>query len=130
MLIFFSLLSNQVAMGLVVLIVHDASDTFSALARAYIETKNVNNLLVVIKFVLMLGSWIYMRLIVYPFCLVKYTYLNTPSPTDMWYSIKYEHTTIVVMAALLIGMHAFWIYYMVLFGIKHMKKGRIENPHE
>ena len=36
MLIFFSLLSNQVAMGLVVLFVHDASDIFSALARGYI----------------------------------------------------------------------------------------------
>ena len=78
----------------------------------------------------MLGSWVYMRLVIYPFCLVKYTYYKTPLPTDMWYSIKYEHMTIVVMAILLIGMHAFWIYFMVFFGIKSLKKGRRENPHE
>ena len=76
-------------MGLTVLLVHTVSDIFSSSARAYLETKYLNKIVVAIKFIIMLGSWIYMRLIVYPFCLVKYTYMNTPGPEDIWYSIKY-----------------------------------------
>ena len=33
------------------------------------------------------------------------------------------------MAGLLVFMHAFWIYYMVLFGLKNIKKGNLQNPH-
>ena len=43
-LILFSLLSNQITAGIVILIIHDASDIFSSLGRGYMETKFTNTI--------------------------------------------------------------------------------------
>jgi hypothetical protein len=34
------------------------------------------------------------------------------------------------MAGVLVCMHAFWIYFLIMFGVQKMKKGAIENTHE
>lgn len=35
------------------------------------------------------------------------------------------------MAGVLVCMHAFWIYFLIIFGIQKIKKGgEIENTHE
>ena len=73
------MMCNEIAAGTMILIVHDASDIFMALSRAAIETKWKNNFPLVFS---MLGglivSWTYLRLIVYPFCLLSNVYINKP----------------------------------------------------
>lgn len=88
-LILFSLLSNQITTGIVILIIHDASDIFSSLGRGYMETKFTNPIGLAIGFFAILISWVYLRTIVYPFCVVKEVYNNIPNPDDDWYTIKF-----------------------------------------
>lgn len=34
------------------------------------------------------------------------------------------------MACVLVGMHLFWIYFILEFAYKKVKKGTMENTHE
>jgi len=67
----FSLLTNQIAVGIVILIIHDASDIFSSCGRAYMETKFTSTIGLVLGFFGILVSWVYLRTVVYPFCIVS-----------------------------------------------------------
>ena len=121
-LILFSLLSNQITAGIVILIIHDASDIFSSLGRGYMETKFTNTIGLMIGFFAILISSLYLRTIVYPFWVVREIYLNIPGQDDDWYTIKFEYVFTFVMTTVLLGMHVFWIYFLVLFGLKKIKK--------
>lgn len=82
-------MSNQIVAGTMILIVHDASDILIAFARFFIETsysvKWINN----IVYFCMTLTWIWMRIIVFPFCLLANVYMNRPSPTDDWKMISF-----------------------------------------
>lgn len=88
-LILFSMMSNQILAGAMILIVHDMSDILIAGGRAYLETiyerKNTN----IIIYVAVLIVWIFCRILVFPFCLLANVYVNAPLPTDEWYIINF-----------------------------------------
>jgi uncharacterized BrkB/YihY/UPF0761 family membrane protein len=66
-----------------ILIIHDASDIFMAGSRFYFEANFKKNKVVTFLATFMLFfSWIYLRLIVFPFCLLSNVYINKPEPTD------------------------------------------------
>jgi hypothetical protein len=82
-LILFSMMCNEVAAGVMTLIVHDASDIFLAGGRFYFEAHFPKNKVVTaIILVSLFVVWIYMRLFVFPFCLLASVYVNKPLPTD------------------------------------------------
>ena len=82
-LILFSMLSNQVSAGATILIVHDMSDILIAFARAYVETKyDTNPVVTTILYISTLVSWIYLRIIVFPFCILANVYANKPTGMD------------------------------------------------
>jgi hypothetical protein len=89
-LILFSMMSNQIAAGVMILIVHDASDIFMAAGRAYAEA-NIPKYTPISAAMLssLMVSWIYLRLVIFPFCLLANVYINKPLPTDEWYIINY-----------------------------------------
>lgn len=89
-LILFSMMSNQIAAGVMILIVHDASDIFMAAGRFYAEANIPKSFMTNVTMVsLLIFSWIYLRLFIFPFCLLANVYINKPLPTDEWYMINY-----------------------------------------
>ena len=130
-LILFSMMCNKIAVGVMILIVHDASDIFLAGARFYFEAHfKKNNLVSMVMIVLLFGVWIYMRLIVYPFCLLANVYINIPLPTDEWYIIKYEFTYLAVMASMLVGMHVYWTFFLFTSAYSSLGKKQIVNSYD
>lgn len=129
-LIIFSMMSNQITAGVIIIIVHDISDISSSAARGYVETKNRNTILMVFMFIVVLFSWVYLRTIIYPFCILAQVWANIPKPTDIWYIISFEYKFLLGMATVLVFMHAFWIYFILEFAYKKVKKGKVVNPHE
>jgi hypothetical protein len=117
-LILFSMFSNQIAAGVIIIIVHDASDIFSSFARGYIETRFRNKLTMAIAYLTMLFSWVYLRAVVYPFCILAEVWGHVPRPEDHWYIINFEYRALVSMASILVGMHLFWIYFIIAFAVK------------
>lgn len=88
-LIIFSMMSNQIAAGVIIIIVHDASDIFSSGGRGYLETKYLNTFLMIFFFVTMLVSWVYFRAIVYPICILTEVWAHSPLSTDIWHVINF-----------------------------------------
>ena len=89
-LILFSMMCNEIAAGVMILIIHDASDIFMAGARCYFEAKIPKHKYVTGFIIFMLFfSWVYLRIIVFPFCLLSNVYINKPLPTDEWYIIHW-----------------------------------------
>jgi hypothetical protein len=107
------MMSNQIAAGVIIIIVHDASDIFSSGGRGYLETKYLNPFMMVFFFVTMLFSWVYLRTIVYPFCILSQVWSHAPLATDFWHVINFEYKSLLFMATVLVGMHAFWIYFII-----------------
>ena len=74
-LILFSMMCNEIIAGLMILIVHDMSDVFMSFGRFFFEAnfgkmiKNIFTQSLAITVVLM--SWIYLRLTLFPFCMLK-----------------------------------------------------------
>ena len=129
-LIFFSTMINQITAGVVVLFVHDASDILMAFARFYIETAKASKWASNILYILMTVSWIWMRIIVFPFCALASLYNNRPTSDDSWYIISFEYNYILAMSAVLYGMHMFWTFLILKIGLTSLGKKRIVNHHD
>ncbi len=81
-LILFSLMSNQMLAGAMILIIHDMSDILIAGGRAYLETIYETKVKSGIVYLLTIAVWIFCRILVFPFCLLSNVWVNSPLPTD------------------------------------------------
>lgn len=123
-------MSNQIVAGTMILIVHDASDIMIAFARFFIETiyssKHINNFI----YSMMTLIWIWMRIIVFPFCLLANVYMNRPTPKDIWNIISFEYNYLLSMAFVLYAMHLFWTFLIIKVGLKSTQSKDYENVHD
>jgi hypothetical protein len=83
------MMCNEIAAGSMILIVHDMSDILIAFGRAFVETKFESRLKTTFVYILMTLVWIYLRIVVFPFCLLANVYANKPTPQDEWYLISF-----------------------------------------
>lgn len=65
-----------------ILIVHDMSDILIAFGRAYVETKYEIKAFTIGIYVAMTSVWIWLRIVVFPFCLLANVYANKPTSHD------------------------------------------------
>ena len=79
-LIVFSVMSNLLPVGIVILFLHDCCDMTADMVRIYVETKFRKTSISVLLFILGAGNWFYMRLIVFPLYPLKALYDNIPGP--------------------------------------------------
>jgi hypothetical protein len=129
-LIMFSIMSNQVTDGVVVLIIHDASDILMAFARFYIELDCAKKWISNMTYIFMILIWIWMRIIVFPFCCLTNLYISRPTENDSWNMISFEYNYILVMAIVLYGMHLFWTFLIIKIGLKSIGKKSWDNVHD
>ena len=84
------MMCNEVSAGATILIIHDMSDILIAFGRFYVETKyDTNPLTVTIMYIATTISWVYLRIIVFPFCILANVYANKPTIKDEWYIISF-----------------------------------------
>jgi ceramide synthetase len=129
-LILFSMMCNEITAGAIILIVHDASDILMAFSRAFIETKFAATKSTAFFYFSMTAIWIYMRIIVFPFCLLANVYANKPTSQDEWHMISFEYSYLLIMAIVLYGMHLFWTFFIIKLGLRFAMGKKITNVHE
>lgn len=129
-LILFSMMSNQIVAGAMILIVHDMSDIIMSGARAQIETIYENKVTSGILYFLLLFVWVFCRIFVFPFCLLANVWVNVPLPTDMWYIINFEYKYLLAMACVLYVMHLYWTFYLMKVGVNSLIRKKMVNDHE
>lgn len=78
----------------------------------------------------MTSIWIYLRIIVFPYCLLANVYANKPTPQDEWYMISFEYSYLLIMAFVLYGMHLFWTFFLIKQGIRSLAGKNFKNTHD
>jgi hypothetical protein len=129
-LILFSLMSNQIVAGAMILIVHDMSDIIMAGARGYIETVYETKFSSGLLYFSLLVVWVFCRIFVFPFCLLANVWVNVPLPTDEWYMINLEYKYLLTMACVLYVMHLYWTFYLMKVGVNSLIRKKMINDHE
>ena len=74
--------------------------------------------------------WIYMRIIVFPLCLISTVGANDPLSTDPWYISYYPHKMLHTKLVLLLCMHVYWTYHLLRSIFVSVKKKSYVNQHE
>ena len=69
-LVLFSYSLNLLEGGSITLLVHDITDIAIVFGRGYSDYKNKNKIMIKIVYFITLTSWVYFRMIVFPFCLI------------------------------------------------------------
>ena len=129
-LILFSMMSNQITVGVSILVIHDASDILLAGGRALLDMRFATEVIKAVGLVGCMCTWIYMRIIVFPFCMIANVYANRPTPQDEWYIISFEHDYLLFQLIVLECMHIFWTYMLVKMGVKAAAGEVIYNCHD
>lgn len=113
---------NYVAISILVLLVHDLSDVFGYLVRIFIDTEYKN--FAVLCYVGLLMSWLYFRLIVLPFEIMRFGIYLNPIIQDL-----NGYLLLAVMLHCLIILHVYWYYLFIQMGIKFIKTKSAEDTY-
>lgn len=120
------MMSNQIAAGLIIVIIHDMSDILLACLRAYTETKFSKKYFIMLPLAsLLFLNWVYLRIVIFPFCLLSNVFINKPTENDEWFMIYWEYVYLLTMAFVLYGMHIYWTYYMIKSMLKLVFKKEV-----
>lgn len=129
-LILFSVLTNLLPVGVVILFLHDVCDATSDVIRVLVETKFRNKVADMFLFLLAVINWAYMRLYVFPVYCIWSLYHFLPKETDAWYGIYYSQWYLIILCYVLIVMHIYWWLHIVWGGVGMMFGKGIKNPHD
>lgn len=113
-LIFFSYLTNQVPVGILVLTTHDPCDIGLYGSRFYNDRKNKKDIILTFIYGSFTLAWMYLRLFVFPKCVVGQAlyafftqYIHNP---DLMYSI---YLYMVTMMSSLVILHLYWFTIII-----------------
>eukprot|EP01017_Pseudomicrothorax_dubius_P032390 TRINITY_DN4241_c0_g1_i4.p1 TRINITY_DN4241_c0_g1~~TRINITY_DN4241_c0_g1_i4.p1 ORF type:complete len:335 (-),score=52.54 TRINITY_DN4241_c0_g1_i4:35-1039(-) len=100
---------NLVHVGSIVLIIHDPGDIFLCISRFYSDSKCKKMSVLICIFILNLFVWIYLRLYVFPSCVIFYFFKTYFSFTPEAFSVfRFTVGLIIAKQVLLISMHIYW----------------------
>lgn len=116
MLIMMSYLNNQTMVGIMVLFLHDCSDTFLLIARFYGDLRNKNKIVLHCIYACSMFSWIMLRLVAFPICCIW----EAPEGVRklLTYEVAYRGSILfpgmfmIMMMVGLMVMHLFWTYFI------------------
>ena len=120
-LIFYSYLLNYTLMGGIVLITHDIGDIFLTFGRAYDSFKNKIKSIWFANYILILASWIYTRLYVFPKCLIWNCWKHL-GQTEVWHLTGRAFTWQFSLTFVLLVLHAYWISTFIIIGVQAITK--------
>lgn len=116
-LIFFSYLSNQVPVGILVLVTHDPSDIGLCASRFYNDRKGKSLPILAFIYFLFVVSWVFLRLYVFPKCVVGHAFVSLWNyPKDLMYPV---YLYMILMMSALVILHIYWftIIVRILLGL-------------
>lgn len=98
--------------------------------RVWVETKYRNKIVDIVLFLLAIGNWFYMRMIVFPFCTIQALYDSLPIPGSLNENLWFEHFSLVALCSMLVVMHFYWWFYFLKGGLEMVKGKGTFNPHD
>lgn len=119
----FSYMTSFIPAGALVMFFHDLSDTFTAMARCFTETTFKK--MIAVSGVLMLASWFYTRLLVFPF-VIYYGCFRV----DIFKGAGFfgGHFFGYLLSVLFV-MHVYWFSIMIRSVGRYFKTGATDDLH-
>jgi len=129
-LIFYSYLTNSIAIGILVLFTHDPGDIFLDVSRVCNDTK-VKSVITNTVYVTFLISWIFLRLYAFPCCIVHsaiYQY-NLQDYSSTMSIFRSPNAYLVLMLSALVFMHVYWFVFIIRIALR-LKTGSDPNIYD
>jgi hypothetical protein len=120
-LIFFSYLTNNLRVGILVLFVHDPSDIFLCSARLIESLKNHPSSLKYANYILFVASWVFFRLYAFPKCIVG-SAIGAYQIYDVG-RLTSPMLFMLVMLSALVVLHFYW-FIIILRILVTMLRGK------
>ena len=121
-LIVFSFFNNYVRIGSLVLLIHDVSDIFGALTKVTMHCKY--EIITIFNYIGMLSLWIYFRLYVYPFKVIRSALKQVPYPHHE------KNIFLILLMSSLVVLHVYWFITFVILFINYALTSEVVNGHE
>jgi len=121
-LILFSFFNNYVRIGTLVLYLHDISDICGSLSKITLHSKY--DIITMISYTGLLLSWVYFRLIVYPFQVINSALKQVPYPHHE------KNKFLILLMASLVVLHIYWFITFLLIFINYITTSELVNAHE
>jgi len=117
LLIFLSYMSNYSNVGAPIMFLHDWSDIFTASSRMLLDAPG-GKIPTVISFFILIASWIYSRLYVFPFEVIRLAGIKYLPRNNLYillniYSHPYAPYFLVSMLLVLLLLHIYWFYLLM-----------------
>ena len=113
---------NYVTMSSLVLFVHDVSDVFGYLVRIFVDTNY--KMITLSSYIGLLISWFYMRLVIFPFDLIRVAVYVNPMPQEI-----YGMGVLGGMLHFLLILHIYWYYLFIKIGLKFLATKETEDTY-
>lgn len=113
---------NYMTMSLLVLFCHDFSDVFGYLVRIFVDTEYKK--LAVMWYICLLVSWFYLRLVVFPFDLIRVAVYMNPVSHEI-----YGLGIMGSMLHILLILHAYWFSLFIRMGLKFISTSIPEDNY-
>ncbi|CAI5711092.1 unnamed protein product [Peronospora destructor] len=118
-----SYLANYCAMGSLVTFTHDIGDVTGYAIKSVVDTGNTP--LIVVMYFMLLLSWGYTRLYVYPFHLIYNAIFVVPETNPHLTRIVLLSSNILL--CMLVVLHIYWYGLFLVMGYTLIRKGRAED---
>lgn len=114
MLVSLAYLMNYLPMSLLILYSHDISDAFVSYTRFFVDTDFKK--LTFLSYMLLMISWFYTRLIVFPFDFIRVSCYTNPMMHEM-----YGIGILGAMVHVLVILHWYWFILLLKMGFRFIK---------
>ena len=108
-------LMNYWPISLMILFTHDVSDAFVCFTRVFVDTNYSK--IAFFFYVMLMVSWVYMRLIIYPFELLRVSCYQNQKFEEM-----HGLGILGSMAHALVLLHVYWFILLIQMGLRYVKK--------
>ena len=116
-LLFFGYFMNFLAIGGLILLIHDVADVWIWLTRALVDTRFMP--MAFIFYLILMIVFVYGRLYVYPFHLLYYAIWHNK---ENWHDIPGFYL-IAVLVHFLLLLHVYWYIILIRLGWQYLTKG-------
>ena len=108
-LISISCTSNQMVIGAAIMLVHDTSDIFVIICK--LSKDLASDFSIILCWLMMFGSWAYLRLYYFPFHLISAFYYGQKNNPHFF--IQKTFTSSMVFVLTLYSLHIYWTFCMI-----------------
>jgi hypothetical protein len=113
---------NYVTISVVILFVHDFSDVFGYIVRIFVDTEYKS--ITLVGYVGLLVTWLYLRIIVFPFDIIRNSIYLNPTIRSMPGTVLLS-----VMLHCLVVLHVYWYYLFIQMGLRFVKTKTAQDTY-